>query len=152
MDGYRRILIPTDFSVASLRAVERAAGLARGFGAKVLLAYVVEKTSLTPMSLVQQVPVTLRGEGDLLGEAVEFGESRLNELKRDAFQDVDVETKVIVAANATSGILDLCTQFRPDLVIVGSQGRSNARDLLVGATAERVARHAPAHVLIIRDR
>ena len=152
MDGYRRILIPTDFSVSSLKAVERAAGLARHFKAQVLLAYVVEKTSLTPMSLVQQVPVTLRGEGDLLGEAVEFGEKRLLELRDATFAGIETETKVIVAANATSGILDLCTSYRPDLVIVGSHGRSHAQNLLVGATAERVARHAPAHVLIVRDR
>lgn len=152
MDAYRRILIPTDFSVASLKAVERAAALARGFGAQVLLAYVVEKTSLTPMSLVQQVPVTLRGEGDLLGEAVEFGEKRLTELRDAMFAGLEAETKVIVAANATSGILDLCASYRPDLVIVGSHGRSYAASLLMGATAERVARHAPAHVLIIRER
>ena len=152
MDGYRRILIPTDFSISSLKAVERAAGLARGFGARVLLAYVVEKTSLTPMSLVQQVPVTLRGEGDLLGEAVEFGEKRLIELRDSMFSGLEAETKVIVAANATSGILDLCASFRPDLVIVGSHGRSYAANLLMGSTAERVARHAPAHELIVRDR
>ena len=152
MDGYRRILVPTDFSVPSLRAVSRAAGLARDFGASVLLLYVVEKTSLTPMSLVQQVPVTLRGEGDLLGEAVEFGERRLEELRDDLFGEIETETKVTVAANATSGILDVCASYRPDLIIVGDQGRSGAMNLLMGGTAERVARHAPTTVLIVRDR
>lgn len=152
MDGYRRILVPTDFSPSSLRAVARAALLARGFGAQVLLAFVVEKTSLFPMTLVQQVPVTMRGEGDLLGEAVEFGETRLNELRDREFAGVETETRVTVAANATSGILDLCTSYRPDLIVVGSQGRSNAQNLHVGATAERVARHAPCHVLIVRER
>lgn len=152
MDGYRRILAPTDFSAASIKGVERAASLARGYGAQVLLAFVVEKTALTPMSLVQQVPVTLRGEGDLLGEAVEFGEQRLKELRSQILAGIDVETRVTVAANATSGILDLCGSFRPDLIVIGSHGRSNAQNLLVGATAERVARHAPAHVLIVRDR
>ncbi len=152
MDGFRRILVPTDFSVPSLRAVARAASLAREFGAKVLLLYVVEKTSLTPMSLVQQAPVTLSGEGDLLGEAVEFGEKRLKELRDSLFAGVETETRITVAANATSGILDICTSYRPDLIIVGDQGRSGAANLLMGGTAERVARHAPTTVLIVRDR
>jgi nucleotide-binding universal stress UspA family protein len=152
MDGYRRILAPTDLSPLSFKGVERAAGLARVSGAKVLLVFVVERAYFAPVSMLHQAPVTFRGEGDLLGEAVEYAEQRLKELRERHFAGLEVEAKVVVAATGASGILETADAFRPDLIVIASHGRSGVLHLLLGSTAEKVIRHAPCEVLVVRPR
>jgi nucleotide-binding universal stress UspA family protein len=150
MDAYRRILAPTDLSPHSLRGLERAAQIARWSKGRVLLAFVVEKTYFTPLTMVGQAPVTFRGEGDLLGETVEYGEAKLREFKDRYFANVECETKVVVAASAASGILETAETLHPDLIIIASHGRSGVMHLLLGSTAEKVVRHAACEVLVVR--
>lgn len=152
MDEYERILAPTDFSPPSVRGVSRAADLARRYGAKVLLLFVVEKTFFAPLSMVHQAPVTFGGEGDLLGEAVEDGEKRLTTLKNERFAGIDCETRVCVAASAAAGILEQAERFRPDLIVISSHGRSGVLHLLLGSVTEKVVRHAHSQVLVVRDK
>lgn len=152
MDDYRRILLPTDFSPASHRAVERGAELARASGAKVLLLFVVEKTFFAPLAMIHQAPVTFGGEGDLLGETVEDGEKRLKAIVEETFKGVACDARVVVAASAASGILDDADKFHPDLIVIASQGRSGVDRLLLGSVAEKVVRHATCEVLVVRGR
>jgi nucleotide-binding universal stress UspA family protein len=149
--GYARLLVPTDFSAPSLVGVARAADLARSFGARVLLLFVVEKSFFAPLSMVHQAPVTFGGEGDLLGEAVEDGEKRLKKLQGEHCQGLASETKVAVSATAAAGILEQAEKFQPDLIVMASHGRSGVLHLLLGSTTERVVRHAKAHVLVVRE-
>jgi len=152
MDGYQRLLIPTDFSATAQRAVARAADLARLFQARCMLVFVVEKTYFAPLSLINQAPITFRGEGDLLGEAVEYGEGRLKDLRDTMFKDLVCETRVVVAATGAAGILDAAAAYRPDLIVMASHGRSGVAHLLLGSTAEKVVRHATTQVLVIREK
>jgi nucleotide-binding universal stress UspA family protein len=150
VDAYRRILVPTDLSAHSLHGVERAAQIAKWSKGRVLLIFVVEKTYFTPLTMVGQAPVTFRGEGDLLGETVEYGESKLKEFREKYFAGVDCETKVVVAASASSGILETAETLHPDLIVMSSHGRSGVLHLLLGSTAEKVTRHASTEVLVVR--
>ena len=152
MQGFARVLVPTDFSPASVRGVVRGADIARSFHAKALLLFVVEKTFFAPLSMVHQAPVTFSGEGDLLGEAVEDGEKRLKALAAEHFQGVECAAKVIVGASAASGIIDQADTFAPDLIVMAAQGRSGVERLLLGSTTEKVVRHAACEVLVVRGR
>jgi nucleotide-binding universal stress UspA family protein len=151
MAGYARLLLPTDFSAPSLVGLVRGAELARTFGARVMLLFVVEKSFFAPLSMVHQAPVTFGGEGDLLGEAVEDGEKRLKKLQAEHCAGLASETKVAVAATAAAGILEQSEKFLPDLIVVASHGRSGVMHLLLGSTTERVVRHAKTHVLVVRE-
>jgi nucleotide-binding universal stress UspA family protein len=151
MAGYERVLLPTDFSAPSLVGLARGADLARTFGARVMLLFVVEKSFFAPLSMVHQAPVTFGGEGDLLGEAVEDGENRLKKLRAEHCEGLPCETKVAVAATAAAGILEQCEKFRPDLIVMASHGRSGVLHLLLGSTTERVVRHTKSHVLVVRE-
>jgi nucleotide-binding universal stress UspA family protein len=150
--AWHRILVPTDLSGFAQRGVVRAAEIARLSNARVLLVFVVEKMFFPPLPMAPSAPVSFRGEGDILGEAVAFGESRLQELRAAHFAGLDVETKVVVAAGAAAGLLDTIDEWHPDLVVVASHGRSAVMHLLLGSTAEKVVRHAPCEVLVVRSK
>jgi nucleotide-binding universal stress UspA family protein len=47
-------------------------------------------------------------------------------------------------------ILDTAQEWKADLIVIGSRGRSGVQRLLLGSVAEPVARHAPCSVEIVR--
>jgi nucleotide-binding universal stress UspA family protein len=48
-----------------------------------------------------------------------------------------------------AGITEVVKRIGSDLVVLGTRGRTNLRDLLLGSTAERVARDAPCSILAV---
>jgi universal stress protein A len=44
------------------------------------------------------------------------------------------------------------SEMQADLIIIATHGRTGLKHVLLGSTAERVARHAPCPVLIVRER
>lgn len=51
---------------------------------------------------------------------------------------------------ATDVILAFGVAKKADLIIMGSQGRTGLKRLLIGSVAERVVRHAHCPVLVVR--
>lgn len=47
-------------------------------------------------------------------------------------------------------VADRASQWKADLIVVGSHGRKGIGRLLIGSLAEFVARHAPCSVLVVR--
>jgi nucleotide-binding universal stress UspA family protein len=48
------------------------------------------------------------------------------------------------------GLTEFAPQVGRDLVVLGTRGRTNLRDLLLGSTAERVVRDAPCSILVVK--
>jgi nucleotide-binding universal stress UspA family protein len=57
---------------------------------------------------------------------------------------------IIRRGSPTDGILRTAAEEGADLLVVGACGRSSVTRFLLGSVAERVARHAPCPVLIVR--
>jgi nucleotide-binding universal stress UspA family protein len=49
-----------------------------------------------------------------------------------------------------AGITEFVKQVNGDLVVLGTRGRTNLRDMLLGSTAERVVRDAPCSILAVK--
>jgi universal stress protein A len=43
-------------------------------------------------------------------------------------------------------------QFKADLIVLGTHGRTGLQHVFMGSTAERVVRHAACPVLVVRER
>jgi nucleotide-binding universal stress UspA family protein len=61
-----------------------------------------------------------------------------------------VTTEVAVEGDPRSQIVVAATAWSADLVVVGSHGRSGLDRLLEGSVSERVVRHAPCSVEVVR--
>jgi nucleotide-binding universal stress UspA family protein len=59
-------------------------------------------------------------------------------------------TTVIEEGDPRFAIVDYATQWKADLLVVGSHGRKGLGRLLIGSVAEYVARHVHCSVLIVR--
>ncbi|MCU0784211.1 MAG: universal stress protein [Verrucomicrobia bacterium] len=139
----KRILVPLDFSPPSRRALRFARHWADFFAAKVYLLHVVEPTTAVgefgtvPLGAVQR---------DISGKA----KAALGELARTEFPDSIPIRMVVRKGKAYDQIAATARSIRADLIIIATHGRTGLKHVVLGSTAERVARHAPCPVLVLR--
>jgi len=137
----KSVLVPTDFSATSQKALRHAVAIARHYGAKVCLAHVV--SSLT-------ISVAGRGALKTAIEAARRDARQLeNELlERGALKDLRYE--VIVRQGDVWEELDkLIRQEEVDLLVLGTRGRRGVRKLLLGSVAEQIYHCATCPVLTV---
>jgi nucleotide-binding universal stress UspA family protein len=139
----REILVPVDFSTASSQALSVAGDWAERFGARVHLLYAIEPPTVPQWGYVF---LALR-EGKLRKEA----EEQLNKLRRHVSPGVTVTTEVRSGYGAEYEICEMARKRKTDLIVIGSHGAGAIRRAMMGSTAERVVRHAPCPVLVIRE-
>ncbi len=131
------ILHPTDFSDSAANALGAAAGLALRFGAGLRLVYTD----------------TLHGGASSEDTAaLEQYVERARALVAGGTQEAAVELTVTRqrAVSAFDGIMRAATDHTPDLIVMGTHGRTGISKLLMGSTAEKVLRHASCNVMTVR--
>lgn len=133
------ILVPVDFSPHSHRALALARHLSVRYGAALHLLHVVEllHTPLKPGGLSSQLEET----------------PGLREKYLTALRDMLGETpgEVTVAdGSASGGILWWREKLGARLVVMGSRGITGLERLLVGSTAETVARFCEVPVVVVK--
>lgn len=129
----KTIVVATDFSERSDRAIRRAKLLAREFDAKVYLVHVVDD---------DQAQSIVLAERDASTKLLEEQAQTLEEI--DA---VKCDFRVLLG-NAFFGITQAARDLGADLIVIGPHRRQLLRDILVGTTAERTIRTADRPVLM----
>lgn len=139
MAGYRTILVGLDLADESRRAVERAAGLARLFDARIYLAHVIEHF---PEDLpLDMVPGEDSDPGRVLAD-------RAHEKAATLAREAGIgNARIIVEATPRSAkrhLLQLAASLKPDLIVVGGAGEAG-----LGSTASGIVHRAPCDVLVV---
>ena len=141
----KKILIPLDFSPASVEALDYAVSVAKQFRAAIHLLHVY------PPDEAASVP----GVAHLLLQSAE-AIARLNEelagLHRKHVEPFCPENCHIRCGRPYQEILGLAHELDADLIVLSTRGHSGLKHLLLGSTAERVVRSAPCPVLVVRKR
>jgi len=145
----KKILVPTDFSEFSAKAVDYALAFAGHSHATLVLLHVVEPT-IYPAS-DQMMPVVVYVD-DLQRQRVRSSRKRLAQFSAERIAG-RVPTRLLVGiGNPYEVITERAKSLGADLIIIPTHGHGGLRRFLLGSTAERVVRHAPCPVLIVRDR
>ena len=144
MSGYTTILVGTDGSDSSLRAVEKAGQIAAGSGATVVVA-----TAYFPQSEDQRAADVLKDEGyKMAGNAPIYAILREAKDRAQAAGATDVEEKAVVGA-PVDALVDLAEEAQADLLVVGNVGLSTIAGRLLGSVPANVARRSKTDVLIV---
>jgi universal stress protein A len=144
----KKILVPIDFSELSRKAMQYGLTFAKQFNAEVHLLHVVEFTPLAapapPLPIIQDetTRATLH----------ESAAKQLAAWRDESGLTARVKASVRDGVAAHAEIVNAATEGNIDLIILGTQGRTGLAHLLIGSTAERVVRHAPCPVLVVRER
>ena len=145
MNAFKTIILTTDFSETSRKAVAPAEMLANVFGAKILLVHVGD-----------HVPPSLWEYPGLDVQALENRQldSAREQLERFAAANLrnrqDVEL-IVVLGDAHVEIVRLAADRGADLIVMATHGRNFFSHAVVGSTTERVLRRSPCPVLAVRD-
>ena len=148
MSAYQTLVVGTDGSDSSLRAVDRAAAIAADHGAKLIVA-----TAHLPVPEEKGryaiPPGSTHGQDYRL-----VGEAPFYRILRDARERAriagakNVEEKSIVGAPITA-LVQLAEEVDADLLVIGNVGLSSVAGRLLGSVPSEVSRKAKTDVLIV---
>ena len=140
--GRSGIFFASDGSQGSLSAEAYALALARLWSASLTVLHVLE----FPSGLDAENPVNRLYLAELMKQATQ----ELVELKaRAAGRGISAETKIVTGIPSEE-VLAVATGEEPDLIVVGTRGKTGLAHVLLGSTAERIIRAAPCPVLAVR--
>jgi len=141
---YKRIMVPTDASEYSRRALISALELARKFQAEVVLLFVM----YTPEAYWEYNPAySIEVSKELIEET---GERTLEAtLKGIEVGDVPLKKKKIQGHPSTV-ILEEISNENIDLVVMGSHGYGPIARAVLGSVSQRVLRKSTCPVLIVK--
>jgi len=140
----KHILVPVDFSDCPRKALQYGASFARQFNADVTLLHVVVAVPLPPQMLVFEAET-------LSAKYHEQAAKQLSEWRKEIMSRATVKATVRAGTAAHQEIIAAAHECNCDLIVIGSHGRTGLARMLTGSTAERVVRHAPCPVLVVRE-
>lgn len=138
------ILVPTDFSEPSKKALDYAVRLAEQFGAKLALLHVVEP--IPAPDFANAFPLMM--ENDKVKAACKAQLERL--VKQKAIRPDLVEKTLVRQGRSFHEIADAARTLKADLIVISTHGYTGLKHAMLGSTTERVVRHAPCPVLVVR--
>jgi nucleotide-binding universal stress UspA family protein len=147
MPKIKRILVPIDFSPASLKALDYAADFAQPLGADLSVLFVIEPIYYAVPDLAGAAAGTAVG---LLEEQRASGKRQLERLQaRYAKRRIKLRT-LMQTGTPYQTIVDAAKSLKAHLIVMSTHGRTGVSHLLLGSVAERVVRTSPCPVLTIR--
>ena len=144
---FKHILVPIDGSPTSLLAVDKAAGMAKAFGSKVTVLYIIDPYPFTGVGADFAL-----GQDQYL-EAAKAEASAAMEAACARLKDAGVttETSVTEAHAVWRGILDAAERLGADLLVMGSHGRRGLEKLVLGSVTQSVVSRTKITTLVVHE-
>jgi nucleotide-binding universal stress UspA family protein len=149
MEKLQKILVPTDFSTCSEAALERAAELAKSFGATIDLLHVWE----APAYIAPEAMVGAAGGSQTLADLVKHeAESEMKKFVAGAQKKgIAIHDARIEHGPPARVVVEEAKRGDYDMIAVGTHGRTGLPHLLLGSVAEKIVRRADRPVLTVRE-
>src|SRR5215207_925507 len=143
---YQRILVPTDGSEITGRAVATAIGLAKSLGAEIHTLCVKEPFPYGAVAEMQPTPP------QEFFDAQERAASRHVQAVAEACESAGVrcQAETVEGLQPWEAIVEHAAKHHCDLLVMGSHGRSGLASLFLGSETQDVLKHCKVPVLVIR--
>jgi universal stress protein A len=143
----KSILVPTDFSEYSDRAIKQAVDIAEQNNAKIYLIHVVDELQQCAIDYCIPLEVMQKVQGDSEKEAAKKMQEEANKILQSKKIEVAFDVK---SGTPYEAILQEQQERKADLIVIASHGRTGILKSLIGSVAERVMREAKCPVLLVR--
>lgn len=145
MIAIHSILLPVDFSAASVEALQFARGFQQQYDAELHVLHVVEDVQYLANTYLFEMP-TLPPLADVEKERQED----LNAFVAQYLADSPRVTAELCCGKPFVEILRYAQEQSVDLIIIASHGRTGLEHALFGSTAEKVVRKSACPVLVVK--
>jgi nucleotide-binding universal stress UspA family protein len=139
----RKILVPIDFSNPSIAAINYATKVATRLGAEINLVHVFEPQY--PLVGMNAMPLYLPD-----AEARIRARAHLETTAKRHGIPLRAEHIHVKEGRPFEEICGLARKIQIDLIIIPTRGNTGLKHLALGSTAERVVRHSPCPVLVLK--
>ena len=145
MLSFKEIVVPTDFSEHSLRALDYAIGLAEKYGSQLELVYVIE----AGLQSSDMAWINVDYE-DINKQHKKAALEHMERIKKDRVpRGIDINISILLGKSFVE-IIRFADSVNADLIVMATQGHGGLSHFLLGSTTERVVRKAPCPVLTIK--
>jgi nucleotide-binding universal stress UspA family protein len=149
MEVFKHLLVPTDGTVVSLNAAERAIAVAAAMNARITFFHAKPERHLFSTEIdgyVEPVP-----GANFDQQAQERAEAHLTQLSELAgIGGVASDSVIAEDGPPYEGIIRTATARGCDLIVMGSHGRRDIKTLILGNETDKVISHSQISVLVCR--
>jgi nucleotide-binding universal stress UspA family protein len=142
---FKRILVPLDGSIRAEQAIPLAVRLARASGGSVLLLRVVT----TPLEFGPYMRQSMMILEVVEADIVHVAEYLSNVARSDDLKGIETQVAVFTGSEALT-IIETARDQHVDLILLTSHGDTGFKRWALGSVAQKVARHSPVPVLVLR--
>ena len=143
---FKRILVPTDGSEITLKAVETAIALAKSVGAQLYAISVKEPFPYSAISEMQPTPPQ-----EFFDAQERIANKRVQAvLELGKAAGVNCQAHTVEALHPWEAIIDHAKRTECDLLVMASHGRRGVSALLLGSETQKVLTHTNVPVLVVR--
>ena len=143
---FKRILVPTDGSDITAKAVDTSIALAKSVGAKIYTISVKEPFPYSAISEMQPTPPQ-----EFFDAQERIATKRVQAVSElCAAADVPCQAHTVEALHPWEAIIDHAKRMECDLLVMASHGRRGVSALLLGSETQKVLTHSKVPVLVVR--
>lgn len=149
----KKILVPTDFSKPAMIAAEVAADIARRANSELTFLHVVEEAVGNSLNVEGQVSADGNWEEKLFTmKLIEKGKKQLAKLAEDPkFEGIKIKQELRIGS-PYHGMNTIISERKVDLVVMGTAGRSDLEQMIIGSNTEKVVRMSRCPVLTMHEK
>jgi len=148
MTEFRHILVPLDGSSLAERAIPLATAMAEKFGSDILLLRVLDIPKPTPPT--SHLEVTIGWVREARAQAHEEAQSYLDAQQQEVYRQGIKVRALIRDRSPAEDILQVASNEKIDLIVMSAHGQGGLARWTFGSVADKVARHSPCPVLLVR--
>ncbi len=146
---YKRILIPTDGSAISRKAVKQGVAFAKSIGAKVIGFFSPE--DYRAIMYTEYMPAALLSQDEFETQAKKAAEKQLAAVEKTAnAAGVPYESYWMISVAPWEAIVEAARKKKCDLIFMGSHGRKGLAGIVLGSTTTKVLTHSKVPVMVTR--
>lgn len=146
MSNFRKILLPTDFSPCANAALYQAITIAERFQGAVTMLHVVTVHESDRGKIESVFSEDSKSYDQIMTSAEEMLHTKEGMIETPVL----IEKVLRRGISPTNEIINYAAEHKPDLIVMGTHGRTGIRRLIMGSVAEKIIRLSDCPTMTVR--
>ena len=143
--GFKNILVPYDASSYSERAFKKALDVAEKDNSKITVVTVIEGVYAANIGFSSKI------NPKIIREQTKAAEKFINRLKMAAEKrGVPFSLKILQGSSIVKTLVKFTKSHKPDLIVMGSHGRTGLNRLILGSVANDMVQHVECPIMVVK--